>query len=121
MGYPNDSVHRYCDVWVVSGVDDGCKQPGSALGNQAYAIGQGLFLWAAVALLGDAAHTALGWREFVIFDHVQMVVYLSVVLFWTAVFWLPEQNRSELSPEIGNYVFAAAGRLHYDRDGLPLS
>ncbi len=84
-------------------------------GNQTYAIGQGLFLWAAVALLGDVAHTAFGWtREFVLFDHVQMVVYLSVVLFWTVVFWLPEKNRSELSPEIRNYVLAAAERLHYD-------
>lgn len=85
-------------------------------GNQAYAIGQGLFLWSAIALLGDVAHTALGWtQEFVLFDHLQMLTYLAVVLFWTRVFWLPEQERSDLSPEIRRYLLAAAERLHYDQ------
>ncbi len=84
--------------------------------SQVYAVGQGLFLWSSIALLGDVAHTALGWnREFIVFDHVQMFTYLGVVVFWGVTFWLPEKERAELSPEIRAYLVAAAKRLEYDR------
>ncbi len=85
--------------------------------SQVYAVGQGLFLWSSIALLGDVAHTALGWnREFIVFDHVQMFTYLGVVVFWGVTFWLPEKERAELSPEIRAYLVAAAKRLEYDRN-----
>ncbi len=84
--------------------------------SQVYAVGQGLFLWSSIALLGDVAHTALGWnREFIVFDHVQMFTYLGVVVFWGVTFWLPEKERAELSPEIRAYLVAAAKRLEYDQ------
>ena len=83
--------------------------------NQVFAIGQGLFIWAFIELLADVAHTALGWnREFVVLDHIQMVAYLAVVIFWSVTFWLPERARAELSPEIRNYLVAAARKLEYD-------
>ncbi len=83
--------------------------------NQVFAIGQGLFVWAFIELLADVAHTALGWnREFIILDHVQMFAYLAVVIFWSVTFWLPERARAELSPEIRNYLVAAARKLEYD-------
>ena len=84
--------------------------------SQVYAVGQGLFLWSSIALLGDVAHTALGWnREFVVLDHVRMFAYLAVVVFWGITFWFPEKERAELSPEIRAYLVAAAARLEYDR------
>jgi len=84
--------------------------------SQVYAVGQGLFLWSSIALLGDVAHTALGWnREFVVLDYVQMFAYLAVVVFWGITFWFPEKERAELSPEIRAYLVAAAARLEYDR------
>ncbi len=83
--------------------------------SQVFAVGQGLFVWASIALLGDVAHTALGWnRDFVVFDHVQMFAYLAVVVFWGVMFWLPEKERAELSPEIRAYLVAAHERLEYD-------
>jgi len=85
--------------------------------SQVYAVGQGLFLWSSIALLGDVAHTALGWnREFVVLDHVRMFAYLAVVVFWGITFWFPERERAELSPEIRAYLVAAAARLEYDRN-----
>ncbi len=84
--------------------------------SQVYAVGQGLFLWSSIALLGDVAHTALGWnREFVVLDHVRMFAYLAVVVFWGITFWFPEKERAELSPEIRAYLVAAAARLEYDQ------
>ncbi len=84
--------------------------------SQVYAVGQGLFLWSSIALLGNVAHAALGWkREFFVLDHVQMFAYLAVIVFWGVTFWFPEKERAELSPEIRAYLVAAAGRLDYDR------
>ena len=83
--------------------------------SQVFAIGQGLFLWAFIALLGDLGHTALGWnRNFMVLDQVRMVTYLAVLMFWNVTFWLPERERAELSPEIRAYLLAAHSRLEYD-------
>lgn len=84
--------------------------------SQVFAVGQGLFLWSSIVLLGDVAHTALGWnRDFIVFDHVQMFAYLAVVVFWGITFWFPEKERAELSPEIRAYLVAAGGRVAYHR------
>lgn len=62
-------------------------------GNQVMALGQGLALWAAVAVLGDVLKVATGWRhEFPIFDQVRMLVYLSDLAFWSVVFWRPQKE-----------------------------
>ena len=83
--------------------------------SQVFALGQGLFVWAAIALFSNIAHIALGWnREFIVLDHIQMFAYLGVVLFWGVTFWLPEKERAELSPEIRAYLVAAAQRVEYD-------
>jgi hypothetical protein len=80
--------------------------------SQVFAIGQGLFLWAFISLLGDVGHTALGWnRDFILFDYVRMFTYLAVLLFWNITFWLPERERAELSPDIRAYLVAAHERL----------
>jgi hypothetical protein len=80
--------------------------------SQVFAIGQGLFLWAFIALLGDVGHTALGWkRNFVVLDHVREVTYLLVLVFWCVTFWLPEKGHTELSPEIRAHLLAAHERL----------
>ncbi len=61
-------------------------------------IGQGLVAWAAIAVIGDVAHVATGWRkELIIFDQTRMYVYLAVVVFWTVALWRPEE---ETSPDV---------------------
>lgn len=83
--------------------------------SQVFAIGQGLFLWAFIALLGDVGHTAFGWnRAFTALDHFREFTYLAVLCFWSITFWLPEKERTELSPEIRAYLLAAHDRLEYD-------
>jgi len=80
--------------------------------SQVFAIGQGLFLWAFISLLGDVGHTAFGWnRDFILLDHIRMFTYLAVLVFWSVMFWLPERERAELSPDIRAYLIAAHERL----------
>ncbi len=83
------------------------------------ALGEGLFVWAFVALLEDFAHAALGWdREFVVFVHIRMFVYLTVLLYWMVLFWLPERVRKPLSPEMMSYLVALHDRVKYDVNRL---
>ncbi len=80
--------------------------------SHVFAIGQGLFVWAFISLLGDVGHTALGWdQQFIVLDRVRMVAYLAVLGYWSVNFWQPERARAELSPEIRAYLLAAQGRL----------
>ncbi len=59
-------------------------------GNHVMALGQGLALWAGVAVLGDMLKVATGWRhDFPIFDEIRMVVYLTDLVFWSLTFWRP--------------------------------
>lgn len=58
------------------------------------AFGQGLFAWGFCALLENLGHTILGWnREFVILDHLRMLVYLLVLVYWMKAFWRDDQVR----------------------------
>ena len=88
------------------------------------ALGEGLFVWAFVSLLEDFAHAALGWdRQFVVFVHVRMFVYLAVLVYWMVVFWLPEKVRAPLTPEMVSYLVELHERVKYDigkLDGPPL-
>lgn len=62
-------------------------------GNHTMALGQGLALWAAVAVLADVCKIATGWRhDFPVFDQVRMVVYLADLLFWMVAFWRPARE-----------------------------
>lgn len=79
------------------------------------ALGQGLFIWSFIALLEDFGHVVFGWdREFVVFVHVRMLVYLSVLGYWMVAFWLPEKKRAPLSPEMNAYLVALHERVQYD-------
>jgi len=80
-----------------------------------FAIGQGFFAWTFCSLLEEFGHAIYGWdREFVIFDHIRMIVYLSVLVYWMVAFWLPEKERAPLSPEMRAYLVALHEQVQYD-------
>ena len=82
-------------------------------------LGFGLTVWACVALLEDFAHAALGWnRNLVGLAHFEQVVYLLVLGYWIAVFWLPEKARAPLSPQMREYLIALHERVQYDLHGM---
>ena len=83
------------------------------------AVGQGITIWAMISLLGDVGHVALGWsEEFLVLDHLRMFVYLGVLVFWSIIFWLPEQQRAPLSPQMQDYLLALQRRVQYDLDKI---
>lgn len=78
------------------------------------ALGQGLAAWAVIAVIGDVAHFATGWRkELAIFDQIRMYVYLAALLFWITSFWKPEQEKIS-HPELDDYILALHGRVRHD-------
>ena len=79
------------------------------------AVGQGLTVWAAIALLSDLGHVVFGWnRTFATFDYVLEFAYLGVLAFWAVSLWQPQRAREPLSPEMQKYLLALHRRVHYD-------
>jgi hypothetical protein len=88
------------------------------------ALGQGITVWAFSSLLEEFGHVIFGWdRQFVVFVHLRMLVYLAVLVYWMVIFWHREKPRAPLSPEMSAYLVALHRRVQYDLtsvDGPPL-
>jgi hypothetical protein len=83
------------------------------------AIGQGLTVWALVALIGDLAHIIYGWnRDFIILDHIRMFSYLGAVTYWIVTFLRPERARNPISSEMERYLVAVHKSVQYDLESL---
>jgi hypothetical protein len=83
--------------------------------NHVMGLAQGLTAWAFGAVASDLAHIIFGWsREFLIFDHLLSLLYVSVVIYWVFTFWRPEPERAPLSPEMRDYLVALHSRVEYD-------
>lgn len=80
-------------------------------GNHVMALGQGLALWAGIAVLGDVLKVATGWRhELPIFDQIRMVVYLSDLVFWSFTFWHPATDPTPFYEQIDSLTEL---QIHY--------
>ena len=80
-----------------------------------FALAGGFFVWTFSSLLEEFGHAIFGWNhEFIIFVHIRHGVYLLVLVYWIAVFWLPEKVRAPLSPEMNAYLIALHERVQYD-------
>ncbi len=80
-----------------------------------FALGRGFFVWMFSSLLEEFGRAMFGWNlGSVIFVHIREGVYLSVLLYWTVIFWLPERARLPLSAEMNAYLVALHRRVQYD-------
>jgi hypothetical protein len=78
-------------------------------------LGQGLFVWSAIAVLVDALHNVLGsYRWFTGLDNVRITVWTAAAIYWAVVFWKPERNRNPLSPEMEQYLLGLHRRVKFD-------
>ena len=79
------------------------------------ALGEGLTLWAVVALLGDLGHFITGWnpdaRGFV---DAQSFAYVATVVFWAISFAQRERKREPLSAEMEVRLHALHDRVQLD-------
>jgi hypothetical protein len=68
-------------------------------------IGQGLALWAVVALFIEGAYSHFGpnWHG-VVLDNVRILTYQGVTIFWIITLWRSEPKRRTLSPEMQSYL-----------------
>ncbi len=83
--------------------------------SHAVAIGQGLAVFSFVALVEEFGHVILGWdRQFAVFVHARMFVYLSVLVYWMAAFWREERRRAPFSAEMSASLVALRERVPYD-------
>ena len=78
-------------------------------------LGQGLFVWSAIAVLVDALHNVLGsYRWFTALDNMRITVWTAAAIYWAVVFWKPERNRNPLSPEMEQYLLGLHRRVKFD-------
>lgn len=102
-----------CELFV--SVSAAANRLGLRWRSHVMSLGEGLAAWAAIAVLGDVAHFATGWRkELLIFDQTRMYVYLGVLFFWTVSFWQPEQEQVLPPPEVDEYISALHQQVRRD-------
>jgi hypothetical protein len=84
-------------------------------GNHVMGLGQGLAVWATVAVLVDALHNLLGrYTWFNTLDNLRGFVWIAAGLFWTVVFWRPEKARLPLSGDMQKYLVDLHNSVQYD-------
>ena len=102
-----------CELFVA--VSAAANRWGLRWQSHAMTLGEGLAAWASVAVLGDVAHFATGWRkELSIFDQTRMCVYIAVLLMWIISFWHPERAQSQPPSELKDYLSTVHQRVRHD-------
>jgi hypothetical protein len=82
------------------------------------ALGQGLTVWALVALSANVVNYASRWRKHrAAVDHAGMITYLAVLAFWSVAFWKPDRRWGAISPAAVARFFIP--REQFQRDGEP--
>jgi hypothetical protein len=85
--------------------------------NHVMGLGQGLTSWALVSAMVDVAHSYYGVshpHDFRTLEHIRIFAYIGAVIYWTAIFWLPEPQRRPLSPKMQEYLVALHAKVQYD-------
>jgi hypothetical protein len=102
-----------CEVFLAVSVS--ANQLGMQWRSHNMALGEGLTVWAVVALLGDLGHFVTGWnpgaRGFV---DVQSSAYIATVVFWAVAFARQERQREPLSAEMEGHLHALHNRVQQD-------
>jgi hypothetical protein len=79
------------------------------------AVGSGLTAWALLSLVIDLLHAWMGRTEhFLALEHLRMVAYLCIFLYWIAALWRDEPPLPALSPGTRNSILHTTERLRYD-------
>ena len=106
-----------CEVFLA--VISSANRMGLQWRSHVMALGQGLTVFALLTLAGDLADVATGWHRYnALIDHVRIIIYNAVLLFWVVSFWLPERKRAPLSADMQKYLVALHARLQYDLESV---
>jgi len=78
-------------------------------------LGQGLAVWAIVAVIVDAFHNLLGrYQWFNFLENMRIVVWIAAVIYWGVVFLRPQKERLPLSQDMQKYLVDLHARVQYD-------
>ena len=79
------------------------------------ALGQGLAVWSIVAVAVDGVQSFVGAaQQFATLDHLRILVYCAVLVYWMVQFWVAEPMRRPISPQMRDYLLALHRSVTYD-------
>jgi hypothetical protein len=95
------------------------KSLGLGWRNHVMALGNGWTIWVVVAILVDGLHSYSGVSSYYKdLEHVRMLVFMAVVVYWSVQFWLEEPARQPIAPELSAYIQALHEHIKSDLDTL---
>jgi hypothetical protein len=102
-----------CELFVLMSIT--ANRLGLGWRSHVMALGQGLTVWALIAVLIDALHSYLGTdREFTTLEHVRMTFYIAALAYWMVQLWIDEPERQPISSDLRDYIVALHRRVKYD-------
>ena len=102
-----------CELFV--SVSSAANRLGLRWRSHVMTLGAGLAAWAVIAVVGDVAHFANGWRkDFFIFDQIRMYVYLGVLFFWVVSFWQSEEEQTQAPAELDEFILGLHRQVRRD-------
>jgi hypothetical protein len=81
--------------------------------NHVMAIGQGLSIWALVAVAIDIVHSLGSFHHYTKLDQIRITTYIGVLIYWIFAFWRNEPEKRELTPEMKESLVAIHRTVNY--------
>jgi hypothetical protein len=83
--------------------------------SQVMSIGYGLMAWAVVTLIVGLLHGYWGRNQhYVDVEHVRMLVYLAILLYWIVALWRNEPEKEQPSTEMRDAILHMTDKVSYD-------
>lgn len=78
-------------------------------------VGYGLMVWAVLGLLIGLLHGYWGRNtHYVDIEHIRMIVYFSILCYWSFALWRDEEERKSPSPEMRDAILHLTDKVSYD-------
>lgn len=78
-------------------------------------IGYGLMAWAVVTLIVGLLHAYWGrYRHYIAVEHVRMLMYLAIFLYWIIALWRNEPEKEQPSTEMRDAILHLTDKVSYD-------
>lgn len=81
--------------------------------NHVMALGQGLSIWALVAVAIDIVHGLGASHYYTKLVQLRSFTYIAVLIYWIFAFWRNEPEKRELTPEMKEYLVAIHRTVNY--------
>lgn len=91
------------------------QQMGLHWRSHVMAVGYGLTAWALISLTLDLLHGYWGrYHYFLALEHIRMVAYLGIFLYWSVALWRDEPESKLATPEMHETLLRLTEKVSYD-------